>query len=81
MNVTIDLFARARDLAGAEKLFVELTLGATVADLRRELSRRQPAMAELLRRSAIAVNEEFAEDSLTLPLGARVALLPPVSGG
>jgi molybdopterin converting factor small subunit len=29
----------------------------------------------------LAVNEEFADDSLTVPVNAEVALLPPVSGG
>jgi molybdopterin converting factor small subunit len=35
----------------------------------------------LLSRSAVAVNEEFADDAVAIPAGAEVALLPPVSGG
>ena len=30
---------------------------------------------------AIAVNEEYAEDALTLKNGDIVAIIPPVSGG
>jgi molybdopterin synthase catalytic subunit/molybdopterin synthase sulfur carrier subunit len=81
MSVRVRLFARARDLAGADVVQVELPAGATVGDLRRALAERAPALASLLARSALAVNDEFAEDLLPLPPGAEVALLPPVSGG
>ena len=37
--------------------------------------------ASLADRCAVGVNNEFAEDSLRLPEGAEIALLPPVSGG
>jgi sulfur-carrier protein len=79
--VTVRLFARARDLAGADTLSVALPAGATVGDLRRRLAEERPALRGLLGRSAIAVNEEFADDALPLPERAEVALLPPVSGG
>jgi molybdopterin converting factor subunit 1 len=81
MKVTVHLFARARDLAGANRVTVELPDAATVADLRRALGSQYPPLAKILDRSALAVNNEFAEDSLTIPVQAEVALLPPVSGG
>ena len=81
MLVHVRLFARARDLAGADVLRIELPDGATVADLRRRLAADYPALSSLLERSALAVENEFAVDSLVLPDGAEVALLPPVSGG
>jgi molybdopterin converting factor subunit 1 len=81
MMVEVRLFARAKDLAGADSVRVDLPDGATVADLRRELAARYPALASLLERCAIAVNDEFADDALTLPVPAEVAVLPPVSGG
>jgi molybdopterin converting factor subunit 1 len=81
MTHRVHLFARAKDLAGADTVTVELPPGATVAELRRRLAEERPALAGLLARCAVAVNDEFAEDSLTLPVDAEVALLPPVSGG
>jgi molybdopterin converting factor subunit 1 len=81
MNFPVHLFARARDLAGAGVVRVELPDGATVGDLRRHLAAAYPALGRLLERSAFAVNNEFADDALTLPVQAEVALLPPVSGG
>ena len=41
---------------------VELPPSATVADLRRRLAEQIPALAALLQRSALAVNNEFARD-------------------
>ena len=81
MICRVKLFARARDLAGASEVAVELPGGATVKELRAALAREYPALAGLLERSALAVQDEFAGDSLVVPAGAEVALLPPVSGG
>ena len=81
MTYEVRLFARAKDLAGAESIRVELPQGATVAELRTRLVAECPALAGLLERCAIAVNDEFAENELTLPDPAEIAVLPPVSGG
>ena len=81
MTCRVRLFARAKDLAGTDAVVIGLSPGATVADLRRQLAADHPALAGLLQRCAIAVADEFADDSLTLPADAEVALLPPVSGG
>lgn len=81
MKVHVRLFARARELAAADEVLVELPSGAKVGDLRRQLAHDQPALARLLERSALAVNNEFVDDLLTVPPDAEVALLPPVSGG
>jgi molybdopterin converting factor subunit 1 len=77
----IRLFARARDLAGADTVQVELSPGATVGELRRRLAAQHPALSRLLQHCVFAVNDEFAEDTQSLPAHAEVALLPPVSGG
>lgn len=81
MLVHVRLFARARDLAGADVLRIELPDDATVADLRRRLATDHPQLSSLLERSALAVENEFAVDTLVLSSDTEVALLPPVSGG
>jgi molybdopterin converting factor subunit 1 len=81
MRLRVHLFARARDIAGTSSVLVDLPEDATVGRLRQRLTEEQPALAALLERSAIAVNDEFADDQAILPAGAEVALLPPVSGG
>jgi molybdopterin converting factor subunit 1 len=81
MRWTIRLFARARDLAGADVVTIDLPDGSTVGDLRKALAGSYPALAGLLDRSAVAVQNSFAGEDLLLPSGAEIALLPPVSGG
>src|SRR5262249_25125751 len=81
MMVRVNLFARARDLVGERAVEVVLPDGATVRNLRERLAALYPRLAELLRRSACAVDDEFADEERTVPAEAEVALLPPVSGG
>jgi molybdopterin converting factor subunit 1 len=81
MRVRVQLFARARELAGAASVELELEAAAKVGDVRRRLASDYPALAGLLSKCAIAVDEEFADDQLSLRQGAVIAILPPVSGG
>jgi molybdopterin converting factor subunit 1 len=81
MTLHVRLFARARDLAGADRVAVDLPAGATVADLRRRLVALHPKLADLIPTCAAAVDAEFADDGHTLSAGSDIALLPPVSGG
>jgi molybdopterin converting factor subunit 1 len=81
MTLHVRLFAGARDLAGTDAVAVEMPPGATVGDLRHHLGLGHPKLMFLLSRSAIAVDQEFAPDTLLLTEDAEVALLPPVSGG
>jgi molybdopterin converting factor subunit 1 len=81
MIVVVQLFARARDLAGAAQIRVELPEGATVAQLREQIASQLPGLTSLLERSAIAVDNEFAQPEQSLDARDEIALLPPVSGG
>lgn len=81
MKVVVRLFARARDLAGAEAVEVEVPEPATIAALRVRLAAAIPALAGLVPRCALAVGEEFVGDDHRLLPGEEAALLPPVSGG
>ena len=80
MGLTILYFAGAREAAGTAR--EELELGApTVADVKRALTARHPALARVLPRCRVALNMEMAEDGDSVPLDAEVAIIPPVSGG
>lgn len=80
MAVTVLYFAAARDAAGVDRETVARA-PATVGELRRALGLERPALAGVLARSRIAVDQEFAEDGAPLRDGAEVAVVPPVSGG
>jgi sulfur-carrier protein len=75
------LFARLRDLAGADAIEIALPAGATVGELRRALAAAHPKLANLLDHCAVAVANEFASDQTVIRPDQAVALLPPVSGG
>lgn len=77
----VRLFAGARELAGKAEIEVELAAGATVADLRRVIGVREPKLALLVARAMIAIDEEYAPDDQAIAANARLALIPPVSGG
>jgi molybdopterin converting factor subunit 1 len=81
MRVRVLLFARARELAGRDAVLVEVPAGATVAQLRERLAAEVPALANFVHRCGLAVGGEYAVDGDTVPEGAEVALIPPVSGG
>lgn len=81
MKLRLLAFATASDAVGATESELELPAIASVADLRRVLVERFPALAPLGPRLAIAVDGELARDDTPLRAGAEVALLPPVSGG
>jgi molybdopterin converting factor subunit 1 len=81
MRMRVLLFARAKDLAGAASLTLELPPGATVAGLRQALAAAYPRLGEFLPRCAVAVGGEVAPDETPLAEGDEAALLPPVSGG
>lgn len=81
MIVTVLLFAAAREQAGTESVAVKLSQGATVGELRTELVRQLPTLAGLLARSALALNQDFADRDQVVRAGDEVAIIPPVSGG
>jgi len=81
MKLAVRLFARARDLAGAEQVFLELPADCRVADLREELARQVPELAPLAASLLVAVENDYAADETLLSGTAEVACFPPVSGG
>jgi molybdopterin converting factor subunit 1 len=81
MLVTVRLFARLRELAGASELRQELPDNAVAQTAWERLVRDVPALAEYERAISCAVNEEYARLTTPLKNGDEVAFLPPVSGG
>ncbi|QDU39873.1 molybdopterin synthase small subunit [Maioricimonas rarisocia] len=81
MNVSVQLFARARDLAGSERVSVDVPDDATVGDVRAALVREYPALEPIASSLLVAVDADYATDSKRLEQGQVVACFPPVSGG
>ena len=81
MRVSVRLFARLRDIAGAAELTREVSTGATVATVWRGLVDEHPGLSAYERSISSAVNAEYARMSDAVADGDEVAFLPPVSGG
>jgi molybdopterin converting factor subunit 1 len=81
VHVTIRLFARLREIAGASELTRRIPDEAVANDAWLALVAEFPALADYTRSVSCAVNEEYARLTATLHDGDEVAFLPPVSGG
>ena len=81
MRVTVRLFARLRDIAGAAELVVDVAPGATVATVWRQLVTDVPGLSAYERSISSAVNADYTRMNGVVRDGDEVAFLPPVSGG
>ena len=88
MRLSVKLFGPLRSYAAGSGVEVELPDGARVGDAREaiiallERTNPGPAARALVRRSALATEDEVLPDDALLPAGARsLAILPPVCGG
>ena len=81
MRVEIRLFANVKEIAGQDKLALELPESATAGDVVRLLSETYPRLHDALKHVLVAVNMELADPSRPVREGDEVALIPPVGGG
>ena len=81
MLVTIRLFARLREIAGAADLQRQVPAGSTAQAVWNTLVAEFPALAGYTASTSCAVNEEYARFTTEVHDGDEIAFLPPVSGG
>jgi molybdopterin converting factor subunit 1 len=81
VQVTVRLFALARQRVGRPELRLNLSEPATVGALKGAIAERHPELAPLIPNLLFAVAAEYADDETPIPPGAEVAAIPPVSGG
>jgi molybdopterin converting factor subunit 1 len=81
MKVQVKLFAVAHEQAGQSVVEVNLPERATVAQLRREIARQHPRLAQVVSHSMIALGAEYAEEEAEIGPHDEIACIPPVSGG
>jgi len=83
MNVTVALFAGAREIVGQSSLKIQLNqaVPVTVEHLRNEMQQAFPELKPILAHSLFAIDHEFATPQQLITAESDVALIPPVSGG
>ena len=80
MEITVLAFGIAKDIFGASTVTVELADTSITADMKASLEEKYPKLKQLAS-YMVAVNNEYAEDSLIITERDEVAIIPPVSGG
>lgn len=79
--MTVMLFATLRDYAGSKTVDLEVPEGTTVLEMKGILAQTYPRIGTVQHSIMTAINREFVADEQVIPLGAEIALFPPVSGG
>jgi len=80
-SVEVLYFARAREVTGLARERWEVGRDWSTAELHAALQEKYPALEEILRVCAWAVNEEYVNDPVPIKHNDKVALIPPISGG
>lgn len=81
MIVEVILYGGLRHRAGKERFSLEMAEGATVGELLEAVRCEEESLSGALGSVACALGEEIVSRDEVLFEGAKVALLPPVSGG
>ena len=79
--MTVRLFARLRDIAGAAEMPREIASPATIRSVWKDLAGEFPGLAEYERSMSSALNADYARMDSEVHEGDEIAFLPPVSGG
>ncbi|KAF0286861.1 Molybdopterin synthase sulfur carrier subunit [Amphibalanus amphitrite] len=81
-DVTLLLFAKARELVGSPQVSVSVPTECSGAELRELLVQTYPQLATLQGTFILAVNQRYleADESVTIRRGDEVAVIPPISG-
>jgi molybdopterin synthase catalytic subunit len=81
IRITVRLFAILRERAGVAETMLQLPGGANVREAQAVLIQRFPALNDVVRSTAYAINRSYVPATTILRDGDELALIPPVSGG
>lgn len=81
MKLAVQLYARARELAGQDHVELDLDEPVSVGDVRQALATTVPDLAPLAPGLFIAVGTDYADDGVVVTAGETIVCFPPVSGG
>jgi molybdopterin synthase sulfur carrier subunit len=80
-RITLLFFGPLRDVTGAPQIAWDVAPGATLADLLAAVGELWPQLLAWRDTLLWAIDLRYASLAETIPMGAEVALMPPVQGG
>jgi len=81
MTVPVHFWSWFKDVAGTARADIEVSSGATIADLLTQVYRRFPRLQAARNSTLIAVGVDYQSSDHVLQPGDEVSLFPPVQGG
>jgi molybdopterin converting factor small subunit len=81
VKVPVCLFARYREVAGRDRVEVEVPEGATVEEVWSAVSAAHPGLGPYRPHTLFAIGNEYVPAGQAVRAGDEVACFPPVSGG
>lgn len=81
IELKILFFAKLKEIIGESKLTIRLNAGSNVSDLKNEIIKNYPLIADYQSIMLVSINQNFAFDEDVLSNQDEVAFFPPVSGG
>ncbi len=81
MKLEIKLFAGLAEAMGNHQVTLNVPTGATVRDLRLQMSLEFPQLQSFFDGVIVAIDQTYVQDDALLHESSEVALIPPVGGG
>ena len=81
MKVQILYFASFRELSGTTSEKIELEAGASVNDLKVQILKKYPMLADQWPYAITTVNRKYVKPEHILVDGDEFGIMPPISGG
>jgi molybdopterin converting factor small subunit len=80
MKIKLLLFGISSDIVGSSSTEIDVSQNCTVKGLKEELLFTYPGLINI-HSYAIAINEAYASDAISIQENDILAIIPPVSGG
>jgi len=81
MKVTVKFFAGIAEAAGKKEHILDMDNNPSVKDILKKLTDEFPLAADMIGKSMVSVNHDYANNNQVVKDNDEIALIPPVSGG
>ena len=81
MRINLIFYAVLQEEISDKPIFIEVKSGSTAQDVIELLSKKYPQVADILKVTRLAHEDEYMGKKSVLKDGGEYCLIPPVSGG